>query len=280
VRVRRLAAILVGAAVLVAGCGPASRPPTAAAPSSAPVASASVPSAPGSPAAAGTPRCGDGGPIAVRTPDGVTLSAAVVGSGRRGVVLVPELGSQGMCGWTDYADYLAGRGFRVLVFDHRCKGDSDCPAAGSQPAGLMTDVAAASTALRSAGATRIVLLGASQGASEAVISGARPPTGVTAVAALSADELTTMLAAPPYPTTPTAAAPALKVPAFFAVAADDAYVSLADTRALVRSAGRRAQPLVEVPGSRHGWDLLAGAGDGGGEPQNTKLVAFLTPRTA
>ena len=44
------------------------------------------------------------------------------------------------------------------------------------------------------GAARVVLMGASQGGSEVLIAGAVPPRAVTAVIALSADELTMPLA--------------------------------------------------------------------------------------
>src|SRR5262249_18071403 len=77
--------------------------------------------------------------IAIRAADGVRLAAIEAGAGRRGVLLIPELGAAGKCGWWDYAAYLAGRGFRVLAFDHRCTGGSACPP-GRTGTDLMSDV--------------------------------------------------------------------------------------------------------------------------------------------
>src|SRR5689334_25387965 len=76
-----------------------------------------------------------------RTSDGVTLDGAIVGSGTRGVVLVHESGSVGLCGWWPYAVRLANRGLRAMVFDLRCYGSSGCAAQHVQGTG--TDTAAA-----------------------------------------------------------------------------------------------------------------------------------------
>ena len=63
----------------------------------------------------------------IRAADGVRLAAAAAGAGHRGVVLIPELGPRGKCGWWDFAAYLARSGYHVLLFDHRCTGESACP---------------------------------------------------------------------------------------------------------------------------------------------------------
>jgi pimeloyl-ACP methyl ester carboxylesterase len=114
----------------------------------------------------------------LRTADGVQLAAAEVGSGSRGVVLVHELGSRGLCGWWDYAAYLSRRGFHVLLFDHRCTGDSGCPTSSDDGNGLMSDITAAARLLRGHGGRKVVLMGGSRGASEVLIAGAQPSPGV------------------------------------------------------------------------------------------------------
>jgi hypothetical protein len=48
--------------------------------------------------------------ITIRAADGVRLAAIEVGAGEHGVVLIPELGAAGKCGWWDYAAYLAAHG--------------------------------------------------------------------------------------------------------------------------------------------------------------------------
>jgi hypothetical protein len=104
-----------------------------------------------------------------------------------------------------------------------------------------------------------------------------PPRGVTAVVALSADELTMPLARPPYPATASAAGPKLRLPALFAVAAADRYVSVPKTRRLVTLAGSRRKRLVLLGAEAgHGWDLVSPAISGEPRPAFGRTVlAFL-----
>lgn len=213
------------------------------------------------------------------TPDGESLAAAEVGTGRRGVVLVPEAGAQSMCGWWDYAAYLAQHGFHVILFDHRCTGDSACADAAADVSGngLMRDIAAALGHLRRQGASRIVLMGGSQGASETLIAAATRPDGVAGIVVLSADELTDPLAGPPYPVTAKQAARAVRLPALFAVANGDTAVSVADTRALVASVpAARKRLYVEPASAGHGWAMLEPDAAGATRPAlSSAIVAFL-----
>jgi pimeloyl-ACP methyl ester carboxylesterase len=228
-----------------------------------------------------TARCGppDTSATAVSIPStGATLVGYEVGSGPRGVVLVPEKGALNLCGWWPYAAYLAGRGYHVLLFDHRCAGRSSCPAARN-PNDLMDDLVAVTARLSQDGAAGIVLIGASQGGSEVVILGSRPPAGTVGVVALSADELADPLAADPYPTTAAAAAPHLMLPALFVVAADDPYVSVVDSQRLETAVPVGHPRLVVEPAGRgHGWDLLIPASDGSRASPDPDILAFLTAR--
>ena len=213
------------------------------------------------------------------------LAGFEAGAGSRGVLLVPEAGSAGSCGWWPYAAYLASRGFHVLAFDHRCQGNSDCPP-GSPGEGLLSDIVAAARALRMAGAGRLALLGASQGGSEVLIAAAHPASGagpVAGVAALSADELDQQLAAPPGPRTAFEAAATVRVPVLLAVAPDDPYVSLAETRALFAAlstpaAGKRL--LVQSAGAGHGWVMVDAAPGGHEPPLAAELATFLQAVTS
>jgi pimeloyl-ACP methyl ester carboxylesterase len=217
----------------------------------------------------------------IRASDGVRLAAIEAGSGERGVVLIPELGAAGKCGWWDYAAYLAAGGFRVVLFDHRCTGESSCPPNGTAPTGLTSDIQGAVIRLRQQGATAIALLGASQGGAEALITATLPQRGVTGVAALSADELSTSLAAGPYPATALAAAARLRLPVLFAVAKGDPYVSVQQTRQLYREAGSRRKQLVILgPDRGHGWDLLTAQPDGSRPIFSRTLLAFLRSVTS
>ena len=214
--------------------------------------------------------------ITVRAADGVRLAAVAAGAGERGVVLIPELGQLGKCGWWDFAAYLAARGYRVLLFDHRCTGESAC-APGPGGGGLMSDIRGTVTRLRQEGAARIALVGASQGGSEALIAATAPPRGVTGVVALSADELTLPLASRPYPATALAAVRHLRLPVLFAVATADPYVSVRETRHLLATAGSRSKRLIVLGGGAgHGWDLVSPTLPGGRRPAFSQtMLAFL-----
>jgi pimeloyl-ACP methyl ester carboxylesterase len=214
--------------------------------------------------------------ITIRAADGVRLAAIEVGAGARGVLLIPELGAAGKCGWWDYAAYLAAHGYHVLLFDHRCTGESGCPS-GSAGIDLMSDIGGAVTWLHRAGAARVALVGASRGGAEALIAATVPPHGVTGVVALSADELTLPLAGSPYPATALKAARHLRLPALFAVAAADPAISVQETRHLFAVAGSRSKRLVLLrAGAGHGWDLLWPAQPGGPRPAiSRRILTFL-----
>jgi pimeloyl-ACP methyl ester carboxylesterase len=214
--------------------------------------------------------------ITIHAADGARLAAIEAGAGARGVVLIPELGAAGKCGWWDYAAYLAAHGYHALLFDHRCTGESSCPS-GSAGTDLMPDIRGAVTWLRRAGVARVALVGASRGGAEALIAATVPQQGVTGVVALSADELTLPLAGSPYPATALTAARHLRLPALFAVAAADPAISVRETRHLFAMTGSRSKHLVLLrAGAGHGWDLLWPARPGGPRPAiSRKILAFL-----
>ncbi len=213
--------------------------------------------------------------LRIASTEGAVLDAEELGSGPRGIVLVPELGARNLCGWWAYGVDLARSGYHVLLFDHRCAGHSTCPTT-RDPNGQLSDIASVTGQLRQDGATRIVLIGASRGGAEVVIAGARPPVGVVGIVALSADELTDQLAVAPYPSSARVAASSVAVPSLFAVTTDDPYVSVVDTRQLVASVTGTDKRLIELPPGRgHGWDLLTPGPDGTWPPPDPELRAFL-----
>lgn len=249
------------------------------------IASRQAPSASSASSSTADPPCGTPFPrnsqaVDLRAADGVTLAGVEMGTGERGVVLVNELGRRNLCGWWDYGGYLAGRGFRVLLFNHRCTAGSGCPAS-DDGGGLVRDIEAAIKRLHDDGARRVALLGASQGASESLLLGARPPEALTAVIAVSADELTTALAVAPYPTDVTAAAVGFRIPVLMVVAQNDPYVSVSETRALFDSIPGTSKQLLVLPDqAAHGWDLLAPNPDGSRPALSESLVTFLAEHLA
>lgn len=198
-----------------------------------------------SPASAAPPVCpnepGSARPLTLTTDKNLTLPATEIGTGPKGVLLVPETGSRGECGWMPYAADLAAKGLHILLV-----GEGDVSA-----------VDAALNELHADGATTIVVVGASAGATTALAaeagSAAESAPGVAAVVALSADELGTL----------PAEAPTIHVPVLMAVAEGDAYVSTADERGLFDALAAPASLKtldVRPGGAGHGWDLLADEG--------------------
>jgi len=209
--------------------------------------------------------------ITLRFPaaDGASLDGAIVGTGRIGVVLLHEYPGP-MCGWWPYATYLAHHGLTAMLFDFRCFGLSACPHGGrGEP---VADVKGAIKALRARGITSMALLGASFGGAVAVVAGSR--LHPAAVVDLSGErDLTGLL--PGAKLNAVAAASALHAPALFAVARDDRYVSVADTRAVYRRVGSATKRLTVLPASAgHGWDMLIGA-DFSWSPLAREVLAFI-----
>ena len=88
---------------------------------------------------------------------GTKLVGYELGRGPRGVVLAHQYGGDA-CQWAGYAPGLARRGYHVLAFDFHGNGLS---AVGSEENDV--DVVAAAAKLRTLGAKKLVLIGASMG---------------------------------------------------------------------------------------------------------------------
>jgi pimeloyl-ACP methyl ester carboxylesterase len=187
--------------------------------------------------------------------DGTMLDGAVLGSGTTGIVLAHEYPAD-LCGWWPYAVHLSRLGFRVMLFDTRCAGVSECPDGGRTE--IVSDPPAAVAQLRSMGTEHVILAGASLGAVLALVTGwsIRPP--LDGVVSLSGEtDLTNMLGAPLDART---AVPHLRVPVLFMVAREDPAVSPAETRAMYARAASTDKRLVILPQYfGHGWLMLADA---------------------
>jgi alpha-beta hydrolase superfamily lysophospholipase len=207
--------------------------------------------------------------------DGTSLDGAVLGSGTRGVVLAHQYPAD-LCGWWPYAVYLSGLGFRVMLFDTRCAGVSECPDGGR--AGILDDPAAAVAWLRSTGTDHVVLAGASLGAVLALVSGGVIHPPLDGVVSLSGEsDLTNTVGAP---LDARSAVTRLRVPVLFMVARDDPAVSPAETRAMYAHAAATDRRLVILPGFfGHGWLLLT---DAAGTPTKASriLVDWLRAHTS
>src|SRR3990172_448369 len=97
--------------------------------------------------------------VSFQTEDGVTLSGTLFGVGGVGVVL-SHMRPVDQTSWHAFAQTLADNGYLALAYDFRGYGKSE----GPQALGLIDrDVRAAVDFLRSQGAGRVVLIGASMG---------------------------------------------------------------------------------------------------------------------
>lgn len=121
--------------------------------------------------------------VKFRTEDGVELYAAELGSGPKGVVLVPGTSNDGLCNWGVVAAALAKDGFHVLAIDSRCQGDSGCSPDSKDALDL--DVVAAIKELRARGAKTVTAVGESRGGAVVLAAAARPDFGGDAVLPVS-----------------------------------------------------------------------------------------------
>lgn len=178
------------------------------------------------------------------------LEAAVVGSGSTTVVFVHESGSQGMCGFADFAAWIARtRRARALLVEQCGYGLSRCPDMSEAGTTWIGATRVAIAWARSHGARRVVVVGASYGGTVALAVGTGTPR-VDAVADLSGERDIGGLDA-------VRLARAVAVPLVLGVAPGDRYVSVEEMRA-VADAATRTRPVLlvsDVQGA-HGWELL------------------------
>jgi uncharacterized protein len=188
-------------------------------------------------------------PIWLHASDGQRLYAIHGGSGRSGVVLVPESPPGDVCGWLPYAATLERAGMRVVAFDYRGTGDSPVQR-GRSAFAYGRDLAAAVAQLRADGAKNVAVVGASFGAAVAMTYA----SGVDGVVSLSGET-----ALPQYHVDPLDAVSRLHAPLLIVGSRDDGYLPVADARGLLRRAGSTAKRLVLYPGSWHGWQIVEDA---------------------
>jgi pimeloyl-ACP methyl ester carboxylesterase len=182
-----------------------------------------------------------------RASDRTRLAGVVLGKGPRGLVLAHQ-GGGNLCNWFPYARTLARSGFHVMAFDFRVYGASDIPSRQANVNRLDLDVVAAVKVLRKRGAKRVVLAGASLGATTVVVVAAQLQPSVNGVVSLSGPLQVYNLDAE-------AAARRLQVPALFVAAEDDpGFVDPA--RSLYADTVASDKQLVVLPQGGHGTSLL------------------------
>jgi hypothetical protein len=233
---RPLAALLIGAALLAAGCTEGKRPTPTSARSSSPPATRS--------AAYGISCLHDAERAAAfrfRVGEGLNTVGVVLGQGRRGLVFGHQLGSN-LCEWLPMARSYARLGYRVLAFDFRDYNRPD------------HDVAAAVAELRRRGVTKVMLVGSSMGGTAVLVAAANLRPLVAGVVSLSGGAVVLGLDAQP-------AMPRLRVPALFMAArGDEGFASAA--RGLYGAAATHSKRLVVLSSAAHGTNLLTFGSEG------------------
>jgi dienelactone hydrolase len=195
--------------------------------------------------------------------DGTRLSGVVLGQGRTGVILAHQRWFN-LCSWMPFARNLAEQGYRVLAFDFRGFGASSAPQ-GVAGRSLDLDVSAGVEYLHRQGADQVVLIGASMGATAALMGAANDQKdgsgGVAAVISISGPSRF-------YGMDAGLAVKRMRVPVLFIASSEEGSYTRA-AKVLYGRAGSRSKRMVIVPGRTHGMGLL---GEGANAAQIRELV--------
>jgi pimeloyl-ACP methyl ester carboxylesterase len=181
--------------------------------------------------------------VTMTTTDAAKIYGVETGTGTVGVVLAHQYFSD-HCEWMDFAHQLATQGYRAIAIDLRGNGASSGGAAGRYD----RDVIAAAKQLRNDGATKVVLVGASMGATAVLVAASELKPAAAAVVSLSAPARYRALDA-------LFAVRHSHVPVrFLASRLDQPFAS--DARRLMLAAVAKDKAVAVYPGARHGSSVL------------------------
>jgi pimeloyl-ACP methyl ester carboxylesterase len=172
--------------------------------------------------------------VAFSGPGGETVYGASIGTGDVGVVLAHQyFGS--LCEWWPEARRLRDQGLRVVAFNF-----------GNY---LVDNVIGAAAELRRQGATKVVLVGASMGATASLVAATSIQPTVAGVASLSGPAVYHQLSAAD-------AVKTLSVPILFMDARDSKSFP-ADAHAMYAACASAHKQLLLLPGTDHGAALVS-----------------------
>src|SRR5262245_42672433 len=175
--------------------------------------------------------------VAFTSADGVALVGRIYGEGATAIVASHESGaSKG--NFEASGPRLAAAGFTVLAYDNRGDGASD----PGDPDQRIQDLIAAVDLVRTRGATKVFLLGASRGGTLSLTGATQTP--VDGVITISA----------PPPEEGPASVAAVTVPSLYVNSENDGY---ADSTQAMYDAANEPRQLQMYPGGGHGVALFA-----------------------
>jgi pimeloyl-ACP methyl ester carboxylesterase len=128
-------------------------------------------------------------PVSFESTDGVHLEGRLFGQGNRAAVVLSHMLPADQSSWWEFAERLADAGYLVLTYDFRgfCPGGREgCSGGDRNIAAIWQDVLGAIGFVRSQGAARVTLAGASMGGTASLVAAAQPDADVAAVVTLSA----------------------------------------------------------------------------------------------
>jgi pimeloyl-ACP methyl ester carboxylesterase len=170
--------------------------------------------------------------------DGGTLTLGIAGTGPQ-VIVLSNQSDEDLCSWLPLSTRLATAGYRVVLWDY----------GRNVPLEELTGLV---KRLRSEGAARVVLMGASEGAKISLIAGARIKPPVRGVVSLSAESILRPA------TSVVGSVRHLRCPLLLVTADQDPYGSAQAARQFLSAAPSPARHLVTAPGTDHGTALLTG----------------------
>lgn len=177
--------------------------------------------------------------------DGVVLAAAEYGKGARGVVLAPESGGS-HCGWLPFAKVLAARGYHVLAYDLRERGQSPS-LTRNQLIHYDADVVGAAQKLHALGASKVVVAGASLGGASVLAAGPELNKLASGIVDFSGE---------PSLASADEAVPKITLPILVVGSKNDYYAPAATSHWVMAHTGSEDKQLLLEPGAAHGWDIV------------------------
>ncbi|GIO28977.1 MULTISPECIES: alpha/beta hydrolase [Paenibacillus] len=198
------------------------------------------------------------------TSDGVHLSALVLGSGNKGVLLAHEQGYN-ICSFLDMGTELADDGYLVVIPEYRNHGASQNFPEDNQ--NIDRDADAALSELKRLGAQKVFLAGASCGGTTAIIAGVRQELPIEGLIILSSPAQCGPLDSIP-------SVKKIKAPSLFVFSPGDYGGSIEkEVRKLYQASGATDKELIVDPSGYHGTDMFHKGEQG--DALKSKLIDFV-----